>query len=563
MSGQVKRQRRSKVACEPCRTRKRKCNGQHPCEMCTDSEYTCHYDLGSRKKRNKNLVLENLTAVRPAHAQQAESPSESPRAPTPPHPPSLGEGFTSTVEQSIGPNSGAVFVQNLGLKIDPVNALDPQVFAWNIGLRQLPGSFTAMPIVNIISAEEMTALTHIYFDKVAPYYGFVDKDSCFEHISSRWDRPSAFEPSDVVLCGVAAMGYLFSRRKAVAAELHLIESAKSALEQRSGGEIPPLMLVTGWALRVSYLRLTASPHTAWLASCSLMHLIDATGLHLDPSSRHALLRPTQNIDDDIRRRLVSFAQYINTWVSFDLARSRIVLHGASYTTPSSPDGDYTAEMLDLLPLSESLDPFTRVDAVQLTAMLANIMQGSRAQPPSVLSQCNLVLCIFRRLRAVHSTLSPALMSQMLALITKALACARQLVDANCPWSHVANVPFQIICTLLAVDSPESLSLLDNAVQTLKYVTDVYDTEVLRDAYRTAGSLILLQQRRKDHDSARLNSILGVHFAPDHENSSQRRPSMQDSESFRELVADLSSSENFDFAQFFIADNPWNVLGMDS
>ncbi|GIK06624.1 hypothetical protein Aspvir_002274 [Aspergillus viridinutans] len=547
MSGQVKRQRRSKVACEPCRTRKRKCNGQQPCEMCTESEYTCRYDLGSRKKRNKNITLQNLTAVQPAQTQQTESHSESPRAPRPPTPPSpsqLGERFSNAVQQSIGPNSGAVFVQNLGLKIDPLNALDPQVFAWNIGLRQLPGTFTALPIV-------------------APCYGFIDQDSCFEYIPSRWHRPSAFEPYDVVLCGVAAMGYLFSQRKAVAAELHLVESAKSALEQRSGGEIPPLMLITGWALRVSYLRLTASPHTAWLASCTLLHLIDASGLHLDPSSRHALLRPTQNIDDDIRRRIVSFSQYINTWVSFDLARSRIILHGASYTTPSSRDGDFTAEMLDLLPLSESLDPFTPVDAVQLTSMLVNIMQSSRTQPPSVLSQCNLVLCIFRRLRAVHSTLSAALMGQMLALIAKALACARELVDANCPWSHVANVPFQIICTLLAVDSPESLSLLDDAVRTLKYVTDVYDTEVLREAYRTAGSLILLQQRRKDHDAARLNGLLGLHFAHDHEPMSQRRQSIENSESFADLVADLSSSENFDFAQFFIADNSWNVLGMDS
>lgn len=563
MSAQLKRQRRSKIACEPCRTRKRKCNGQHPCEMCTDSEYTCHYDLGSRKKRNKGLVLESLMTVRPAQRQQAGSHWERPTAPTPRRPSPPGERFTNTVQQSIGPNSGAVFVQNLGLKIDPVNALNPQVFAWNIGLRKLPGSFMAMSIVNIISAEEMTALAHMFFDKVAPYYGFVDRDSCFEHIRSRWDRPTGFEPYDIVLCGVAAMGCLFSQRKAAAAELHLVESAKSALEQRSQCEIPPLILITGWALRVSYLRLTASPHTAWLASCSLMHLIDASGLHLDPSSRHELLRPTPNIDDDIRRRLVSFAQYINTWVSFDLARSRIILHGVSYKTPSSRDGDFTAEMLDLLPLSESLDPFTPVDAAQLTTMLVNIMQSSRAQPPSVLSQCNLVLCIFRRLRAVHSTLSPALMSQMLELITKALACARQLVDANCPWSHVANVPFQAICTLLAVDSPESLSLLDDAVQTLKYVTDVYDTEVLREAYRTAGSLILLQQRRKEHDAGRLTSIWGRHFGPDNDTMSQRRPSIQDSESFRDLVADLSSSENFDFAQFFIADKPWNALGMDS
>ncbi|KAF7116149.1 hypothetical protein CNMCM5793_004169 [Aspergillus hiratsukae] len=550
MSGQVKRQRRSKVACEPCRTRKRKCDGQQPCETCTESEYTCRYDLGSRKKRNKDVSLESLTAARPAQTLQAESHSESTTPPTAQDPSQPGERFTNTVQQSIGPNSGAVFVQNLGLKIDPVNALDPLVFAWNIGLRQLPGSFMALPVVNTISAEEMSALAHTYFAKVAPFYGFVDRDICFEYIRSRWHRPSAFEPYDVVLCGVAAMGYLFSRRKAVAAELHLVESAKSALEQRPGGEIPPLMMITGWALRVAYLRLTASPHTAWLASCSLLHLIDASGLHLDPSSRHALLRPTQNIDDDIRRRLVSFAQYINTWST---VQSR---------------GRFTAELLDLLPLSESLDPYTPVDAVQLTAMLANIMQSSRAQPPSVLSQCNLVLCIFRRLRAVHATLSATLMGQMLALSMKALACARELVDANCPWSHVANVPFQIICTLLAVDSPESLSLLDDAVQTLKYVTDVYDTEVLREAYRTAGSLILLQQRRKDHDAARLNSILGVLFGHPlgsdhhHEPMSERRQSMQESGSFRELVSDLSTSENFDFAQFFIADNPWNALGMD-
>jgi hypothetical protein len=470
-----------------------------------------------------------------------------------------------TAQRSIQSNSGSLFVQNLGLNVDPVSASDPRVFAWNIGLRQLPGSFMALPVVNIISVEEMSALAHTYFDKVAPYYGFIDRVSCFEHIQSRWHQSSAFEPYDVVLCGVAAMGYLFSQRKAVAAELHLIESAKSALEQCPGGEIPLIMLITGWALRVSYLRLTASPHTAWLASCSLLHLIDASGLHLEPPSRHALLRPSLNIDDDIRRRLVSFALYINTWVSFDLARSRTILHGASYATPSTPIGDFTAEMLDLLPLSESLDPYRPVDAVQLTTMLAKIIQNHRSRSPSVLSQCNVILCIFRRLRAVHSTLSITAMDQMLTLITRALACARELVDANCPWSHVANVPFQIICTLLAVDSPESLRLLDNAVQTLKYVTDVYDSEMMRDAYRTVEFLISLQQRRKNQDAGLLKSILGAHFVTPHgtdcETTTQRRHSMQDSDTFRDLVADLTTSDNFDFARFFIADNPWDALGI--
>ncbi|KAL4868730.1 hypothetical protein BDV12DRAFT_209033 [Aspergillus spectabilis] len=515
MTSEGKRKRRSKVACEPCRTRKRKCDGQHPCDTCRDFDYPCSYDLEARKETE----------------QQAGSRSEQVT------PGQVDESPTDTVKQSVGSNSGAVFVRSLGINIDSDNASDPRIFAWNIGSRQLAGSFVAMPVVDIISAKEMSALAPVYFDKVAPYYDYIDRDSLFENLQSRWNQPSVFEPFDVVLCGVAAMAYLFSSKKAVATKLHLVESLRSSLEQCSVGGIPP---VIG----------SRDGPCAWLASCSLMHLIDTSGLHLDPSSRH------------IRRRLVSFARYINTWVSFDLARSRVILQGASYATPSSPEGDFTAEMLGLLPLSESLDVYTPIDAAELTAVLVNIMESSRTEPPSVLSQCNLVLCIFRRLRAVHTSLSAVLMGQMLALITKALAGARELVDANCPWAHVANVPFQIICTLLAVESPESLSLLDDAVQTLKYVADTYDTEILREAYRTSGSLILFQQRRKDQDASRLNNILGVHFALPVQSNETAYQNTQDPESFTNLMVDLPGSENFDFAHFFIANNPWNGLAAD-
>ena len=559
MPDQIKRQRRSKVACEPCRTRKRKCDGRHPCETCNEFEYPCHYDLGARKKRNKSFNLESSVSDKPLQTQRDELVSEAITSQR--H--SSEEPIANLPHNSIESNSGSAFVRNLGLKIDPTNAPDPQVFAWNIGPRHLHGNFSALAITDIISLEEMNKLAHVYFDKIAPYYGFIDRATCFEYLTSRWLRLTPFEPYDVVLCGVGALGYLFSQRKAVAAELHLIESAKSALEQCSMSEIPPLIMVSGWALRLAYLRSTASPHTTWMASCSLLHLIEATGLHLDQSSRHVLIRPPQNINDDIRKRLVCFAQYINTWISFDLGRSRVVLHGASYITPPRSEGDYTSEVLDLLPVSESLDPYKQVDSGQLTDMLVSIMDSNRTQPPSILCQCNLVLCIFRRLRAAHSTVSGNLMSRVLALITKALACAREMVDAHCPWNHVANVPFQIVCTLLAVDSPEALSLLDDAAQTLKHVADVYDTDVMREAYRTAGLLILLQQRRKDHDAKRLNSVLDLYFpsASDQETPSQPGQNIQDPEGLRDLLADMPGIETFDFTEFFIADHPWDLLGI--
>lgn len=123
----------------------------------------------------------------------------------------------------------------------------------------------------------MRKLASIYFEKVHPYYGFLHKESFLENMNLRWLNVSAFEPYDVVLCGVAAMGYLFSQKKAVAAELHLVESARSALEQSSASGLPSLTMICGWTLRLAYLRHTASPHSAWMASCSLLHLIEASG----------------------------------------------------------------------------------------------------------------------------------------------------------------------------------------------------------------------------------------------------------------------------------------------
>ncbi|KAE8167717.1 hypothetical protein BDV40DRAFT_152664 [Aspergillus tamarii] len=42
-SGLSRKRRRAKVACESCRTRKRKCDGQEPCGTCVQLEYDCHY----------------------------------------------------------------------------------------------------------------------------------------------------------------------------------------------------------------------------------------------------------------------------------------------------------------------------------------------------------------------------------------------------------------------------------------------------------------------------------------------------------------------------------------
>lgn len=515
--------KRSRVACTSCQSRKRKCSGGQPCTICAQCGTECHYDYFSRKKKD----------VKPSpysgnYLQQ--STTQAPGSTTATRPGSGGDhpsagrderGRSSPVELEhshptpLEANSGAAFVRRLGLKIDSAQTKLHR-FAWNIGVRAppLPPPRPA-PIVDIISQEEMRTTVAIWFEKMDPSYGFIDRDHLLRQVSRRWLPPSSdsalgYGLYDGVLCGIAAMGFLYSKHLASMAEANLVESARVLLEQYAPSEPPTVDLVTGWALRVSYMRMTASPHATWLASCTLMHLIEATGLHIEIPD--ADLKKATSDDDyqpsaDLRRRIFCMARHLNIWVSFELGRSRVVLHGANSLPPIRRGDATSTEVFELLPTSEALDPAKSQDARDLEAALADVLDGVHFQKVVVLGQCNLALCIFRRLRALSSSISSKLLDQVLSLSTTALRAARELNATYSPWHHIANVPFQIVCTLLSMDNRKSLALLGDAMETLREVATQYDTDVMREAYSTAYLLMLLHQRRKEDDTRTIGQVL--------------------------------------------------------
>jgi hypothetical protein len=87
-----------------------------------------------------------------------------------------------------------------------------------------------------------------------------------------------------------------------------------------------------------------------------------------------------------------------------------------------------------------------------------------------------------------------------------------MVASTCAWHQVANVPFQVVCTLLAIDSRAALALLPDAMATLREVLAAYDTAVMREAYSTAYLLIALHQRRKEDDTRALGEVLRANAA---------------------------------------------------
>ncbi|KAJ5625526.1 hypothetical protein N7510_001835 [Penicillium lagena] len=466
-------------------------------------------------------------------------------------------------------NSGAAFVRKMGLKIDPAKAPKLNLFGWNIGARRLSSGVrpsAVLPIVEIISLDHLRALADIYFAKVDPCYGFLDRQSFFDRLDARWQSPLIHDLYDSVLSGVAALGCLFSQRDISITELHLVSCARSVLDMHDLYGVPSLDLVTGWILRTVYLRMTASPHSTWMASSTLMHLVEASGFHL-VSYDTVFPRNSAQCNPDLRRRIFGVAQHLNMWTSFDLGLSRVSFQNDMPLSLAPRLGDYTTELLSLLPISASLDPENSQDETNLESSLSQTLDGTHTQPPSVMAQCNLVLCILRRIHTQNLDISPSLMDRVLALLKKALGCARTMVLDCSPWHQVANVPFHIICVLLVVDTRSSLAMLPEAMQTLKLIASTYDTETMREAWSAACLLVMLHQQRRKDDINIFSQALDTYHQDAQIESQQLAPgpSAEEYSWLGALVADLPGLQRVDLDQFLNTDmiTPSPLMGDDS
>jgi hypothetical protein len=189
----------------------------------------------------------------------------------------------------------------------------------------------------------------------SPCYVFIDYHTFYEWLEVRWRMPIPSTLYDSVLNGVAALGSLFSQGNNAITERCLAESARSILDLHNISASPCVDVVTGCPLPVIYMRMTDSPLSTWIASSTLMHLVEASGLHLEPFS-DTVFPPSAPYDLDIRRRLFGVVQHLNMWTSLDLGLFRVSLPSILPLPPASKAGDYATELLTLLPVSAGLDP---------------------------------------------------------------------------------------------------------------------------------------------------------------------------------------------------------------
>ncbi|KAI0151452.1 hypothetical protein BJ166DRAFT_390481 [Pestalotiopsis sp. NC0098] len=551
--------KRARLACDTCRDLKRKCDGSDPCGTCVRFEYDCSYSEPAGRKSRRittgRMPVDSSSAAGPVSVSAGLA---SPLIET-------GRPAVSNLHtrlRSLEANSGAAFLRRLALRIDANNAPRMHTFAWNafLGTRSAAHTPVARPLLEMLSEMNMRELANTYFEKVDPIYGFFDREDVEARIKRRWTVIAAVPAEDAVFCGIAALGCLFSHVTTRSLELGLAESARAILE-RNMFDPPSSTSVTAWTLRVTYLRLTSTPHTTWMASCILMHMVEAAGLQYERAQESILLPHRENINPEIRKRLVAVAQHLNIWVSFDMGRSRVTVVNVTTESLIARTGDSTVELLELLPYSLILDPERSPNVAELESALAIVLERAHRTPPSVLAQCNLMLCLCRRLQSMNIAFTGATLEAILSLSAKGVWAAQALLDTRSPWHHMVNVPFQVVCVLLAIDTLASTSQLKGALQCLNRITAVYNTDATQEALRTASLLVSIHQKWKERFASNLSDALNaIPITTGPIVSNTVIPPMEDTTWLDDLLGDLSTTQQFDLDRLLDPRPSWQIDG---
>lgn len=502
----MQRQRlRAKAACEPCRTRKRKCDGKQPCALCVQYEYDCVYHDHVRKRKGAKL------------SDQSGPSTDDGLMNYYPHVSRTGSAMTSPEdhERYMEANAGTVFPHILGAKLNSPEAPKIYGIGWNLGLRRLNPPPSSL-LCSLISMVDCQTLAGVYFERVHPIYDFVNQ-SMFEHaLLQRWHDmqapPTDYEP---VICGVVALGLLFSGQESVNLEQALVSCAKSYLDDTSIIRQSNTHLAKAWLLRTMYLRMTSSPQSAWMTSCVAMHTLEDAGMHQERGRRSLVYADALEPDEDVdtQRRIFWITCLFNTWISHECGRSRVILRGTNREIPTTRPDDHTADLIKLFKISESIDPETVHETSALERCLLQVEKMNTRHDVVKLSQSNLALALYRRLRTSALSVSSATINMVIRIGCQAIEAAHRLAVLRCPWHHVLNQPFQFLCILLAMDTQESLSCVARTMCTLKNVASVWDTNAARKAVETAQILIRVSRKRKEQEAANLGQLENVVESP--------------------------------------------------
>ncbi|KAK6582089.1 hypothetical protein PZA11_005786 [Diplocarpon coronariae] len=496
----LRKRQRARKACLPCRQRKRKCDSEFPCSMCTSYAYQCQYatDDGPASASVETLGSRQAHAS-PVSISHDRSRDARPlaRAITSVAKPSSDLGFLDPLRRRFqGMHSVTAFPRSLGLDFQSANPPRLHSFAYNCGIRVEGEGISHADLRSIISKDDFRRFADVYFETVHPLFGALGQRQLLENSEQFWNQTVAASAFEAVIAGVAALGSFFSARPGYAREAELVQHAKGILEDQTFQ--PTIDHVSAWILRTLYLRSTARPHVAWLASCTTMHIAESTGLHhevdqltlTDPHDAQDAAR-FQGVCESVREVFWT-AWRNNKMVSLEYGRSCVSLSNITCRLPNRGAPDAHLHAIVELISGDSAEP----QDPELSSMLEKAGQIPDSHPFVSMSKADLCMSLYRHHRLLKLSIDRADVLKIIDIGNRAIAAALKLAEESKFWWNVLCTVFQYVCVLLAIDTADSLSNVANALGVLEKIASLLGTHMGHEAVNTAKVLLRDSMRKK-------------------------------------------------------------------
>lgn len=500
--------------------------------MCTAYEYECSYDdhddnparvlhgsAGSRGAQSNNINIADSQASTSSrslgnqpHIGRVAIDGDSSCANTPG---SVAGIFDVHKSRYAGASASMAFPHILGRSLGSDSLPKMPSFAYNFGIRPEEAAGSHQLLGQLISEEHLSFYSEVFFAAMAPIADLIDhaiyKRRCREYYSDSGHTAIAF---GAVAAGVAALGSFLSPDRCPQ-ESELVQYAKAILDDPASMRMLSIDHIIAGAFGGFYLRATARPNVAWIATCTTMHLCEAIGLHEEENIQKIASVPGAiALGHDIERlRKVFWISWAgHTMLSYEYDRSPVQFRAVTTEAIASTEGSVSDQFLKIVQMIPSpnspffLEPQPATPREELFERI-RALDRLQLQPPFlVLTKTDLIFCFYRRVYQLRAGISDEIMHIVIKNGSDAIKSAEQLANQGRLFWNVIGSVFQYACVLLALDTAAASSRIASAFKSLETLANAANTRLTRETLSMAKHLLSLHLAKKRKELAELEAV---------------------------------------------------------
>ncbi|EPY53054.1 hypothetical protein SPOG_03607 [Schizosaccharomyces cryophilus OY26] len=516
MKTSLQRPTRARKACLVCHRKKRKCSGTYPCSYCQKFRHECKYAhdaMKSKEPHNNVNYLEtessNNQSFEP-NSYENTSKLVSSNNVCVPYNYETSKHVDQIMENKKGKENSKkaiCFADIVGEKLGISSSWKYKPLVWNLGTRFCPRRRNGTKMKDLLSRDQCRFYVSVYFEDVNPVLELLDQIAFEEKVKMVWDNEAA-EEFEALISIVVVIGSYFSYKNPLPTELELIQHAENLVnpDASSINNDPSIIKITYWILKSLYLRITADPHNAWLASCTSMHSIEMFCLYYESNERQEDFTRDKLQEYDFLPSLNKF--FSIAWAfnkilctefgTYPLKLSQLNTGSVSFPTNLHSQPHQLIELAKLLPEGDDL---IKEPQISYFATINRLSQLLKPQP-IILTLLKTAICfhMYRRLILSNFHVNEMIIGIILEMTDSALDKCLILCDKGLGWWNILDIPFHGICVLLSMDTKESLQLIPKAHKVLKSVVKTFDTPASRDALHVVVILCDALKNRKINEA---------------------------------------------------------------